>query len=138
YAASVAGDARPDKQGVFRPGRRIKAAGPGLDFAQDFGLPVRGKRARRRQTTGFTSVPIGVISTETESPGWRYRGGLKPIPTPAGVPVAMRSPGRKVMLRDSVSMMVGISKIRSDRLAFWRNSPLTRVSSLMAPISGTS
>jgi hypothetical protein len=33
------------------------------------------------------------IDIETSAPALRKRDGLKPIPTPAGVPVAMRSPG---------------------------------------------
>jgi hypothetical protein len=33
------------------------------------------------------------IDIETSSPVLRKRDGLKPIPTPAGVPVAMGSPG---------------------------------------------
>lgn len=33
--------------------------------------------------------------TRTRSPGWRYFGGVNPMPTPAGVPVAMMSPGMR-------------------------------------------
>ena len=37
--------------------------------------------------------PSPLISTVTRSPGFMNLGGLKPMPTPAGVPVAMMSPG---------------------------------------------
>ena len=43
--------------------------------------------------TRFSSTPMPSISMRTTSPAFRYRGGLKPMPTPAGVPVAMMSPG---------------------------------------------
>jgi len=43
--------------------------------------------------TGFSSTPMPSISILTRSPGCRYLGGLNPMPTPAGVPVAIRSPG---------------------------------------------
>ena len=56
----------------------------------------------------------------------RYFGGLKPMPTPTGVPVAIRSPGYSVMPADSISISVGMSKIKSLVLASWRSSPLTQ------------
>ena len=46
-----------------------------------------------RWRTGFSSTPMPAISILTVSPCFRYFGGLKPIPTPTGVPVAMMSPG---------------------------------------------
>ena len=46
------------------------------------------------------------------------------MPTPAGVPVAITSPGCKVMPAEMVSMIVGTSKMRSRVLALCRNSPL--------------
>lgn len=58
------------------------------------------------------------ISIVTTSPGVRKRGGLNPIPTPSGVPVAMMSPGRSVIPAEIVSTSVGMSKIRSRVLAF--------------------
>ena len=39
------------------------------------------------------------------------------MPTPAGVPVAIISPGISVMVDDMVSIKVGISKIRSETTA---------------------
>jgi len=48
--------------------------------------------------TGFSSVPSPVISSLHTSPGPRVICGLRVKPTPAGVPVAMRSPGDSVMM----------------------------------------
>jgi hypothetical protein len=48
------------------------------------------------------------------------------MPTPAGVPVEMTSPGISVMPREQVSMSVGMSKIRSTVRPSWRSSPLTQ------------
>ena len=44
------------------------------------------------------------------------------MPTPAGVPVAMMSPGSSVMPREIVSISVGMSKIMSRVRASCRNS----------------
>ena len=46
-----------------------------------------------RSTTSFSRTPIPSISMRTTSPAFRYFGGSKPMPTPAGVPVAITSPG---------------------------------------------
>ena len=43
----------------------------------------------------------------------RYFGGSKPMPTPPGVPVAMRSPGSSVMPAEIVSINAGTPKMRS-------------------------
>ena len=45
--------------------------------------------------TVLLKVPRPVISTSTTSPAWRYTSCTEP--TPAGVPVAMTSPGERVM-----------------------------------------
>ncbi len=45
--------------------------------------------------TVLLKVPRPVISTSTTSPAWRYTSCTEP--TPAGVPVAMTSPGARVM-----------------------------------------
>lgn len=58
-----------------------------------------GKYSSPYSTTGFFSVPIPSIMHSTTSPGLRNLGGSKPIPTPAGVPVAMMVPAFKVMPR---------------------------------------
>ena len=41
------------------------------------------------------------------------------MPTPSGVPVAIKSPGNRVMVADSVAISVGISKISSARRPSW-------------------
>ena len=46
----------------------------------------------RISSTVFSRTPMPSISMRTTSPCLRYRGGSKPMPTPAGVPVAMMSP----------------------------------------------
>ena len=62
--------------------------------------PALSQRAREKQreqeadyATGFSSTPMPSISMRTTSPAFRYFGGVKPMPTPTGVPVAMTSPG---------------------------------------------
>ena len=79
----------------------------------------------RVSAPGSPAAPMPSISIRTTSPGFRNRGGLKPMPTPTGVPVAMMSPGFRVMPALIVSMIVGMSKIRSAVVAFCRSSPLT-------------
>src|SRR5271155_5455655 len=64
-----------------------------------------------RSTIRFSRTPMPPISIRTTSPPLRNLGGLKPMPTPAGVPVAITSPGCSVMPADSVSMILGMSKI---------------------------
>lgn len=45
------------------------------------------------------------------SPGFRNKGGIRPMPTPAGVPVARTSPGWRVMADDMVAMRDGMGNI---------------------------
>lgn len=45
--------------------------------------------------------------------------------------MARTSPGWRVIPREQVSIKVGMSKINSVVLCFWRTSPLTRVSSVI-------
>ena len=47
--------------------------------------------------TSLVSLPMPSISQVTTSPAFRNLGGSKPIPTPAGVPMAMMVPACKVM-----------------------------------------
>ena len=49
-------------------------------------------------TTGFVSEPMPSISIVTSSPGCRSRCGSRNTPTPAGVPVRIRSPGSSVVV----------------------------------------
>ena len=55
-------------------------------------------------------------------------------PTPAGVPVAITSPGTRVIPADSAAISVGMAKIIWLTGAACRTSPLTLSS--MAPLSG--
>ena len=50
----------------------------------------------------FVKVPRPFTEIATVSPGWRYTGGFRPMPTPAGVPVARTSPGINVCPSDTV------------------------------------
>ena len=63
--------------------------------------------------TGFSTVPIPSTWQRTRSPGWRKTGGSRKTPTPAGVPVAMRSPGSRVTWRLMNSMRSATPQIMS-------------------------
>src|SRR6516225_768816 len=89
-------------------------------------------------TTGFRSTPSFSISTSTTSPGLRNTGGLRNAPTPSGVPVAMMSPGSKVMLAEVNSISSGTPKII---LLVWESCivmPFTRARMARAEGSGIS
>jgi hypothetical protein len=58
------------------------------------------RAAAQASTTGLSSVPSPVISIRTRSPPLRRTGGFRVNPTPAGVPVMTRSPGRRVIFAD--------------------------------------
>ena len=73
----------------------------------------------------LVSLPIFSISQVTMSPDLRNFGGLKPMPTPAGVPVAMIVPASRVMPCDSSAMISEMECSRYFVLLFWRSSPLT-------------
>lgn len=77
-------------------------------------------------TTGLVSVPIPSMVHSTTSPGFKNFGGVKPIPAPAGVPVAMMVPGFNVMPFESSLTMWSIPKISSSVLLSCLSSPLTR------------
>ena len=57
-------------------------------------------------------MPIFSMVHSMMSPGFMYCGGLKPRPTPAGVPVAIIVPGSRVMPRLSSAMMAGMEVIK--------------------------
>ncbi len=112
-AARRAGDGKGAGDGGDRvpllrgDGRRRPRAG------QRQGPRARHRRTRRRRAlslarplsrgvsacarTRCRCSPSPATPSVTTSPGFRYRGGLRPIPTPGGVPVAMMSPGSSVM-----------------------------------------
>jgi hypothetical protein len=60
----------------------VEPAGAGWSYA---GAATRCSMAPSRST-----------SIRTTSPGERYDGGVRAVPTPAGVPVVIRSPGSRV------------------------------------------
>ena len=60
------------------------------------------------------------IVISTVSPEWRKRGGLKPTPTPLGVPVAMTSPGKRVAV-SYTHLMDGSIMITASHLPYNRN-----------------
>src|SRR2546421_7861156 len=51
----------------------------------------------RPRITGLRMRPMRSISTSTTSPSCKKSGGVRLNPTPDGVPVAMISPGSRVM-----------------------------------------
>ena len=55
----------------------------------------------------------GRISTAYSSPWLRASLGVRPIPTPEGVPVMMTVPGGRVVPWDSQLMILGTEKIKS-------------------------
>jgi hypothetical protein len=86
-------------------------------------------RSNRCSVHASNSVVDGADAVDLDahaSPARSQRGGVKPMPTPAGVPVAMTSPGCSVMPREQVSISVGMSKIMSFVRPSWRSSPLTQ------------
>src|ERR1700730_5087575 len=84
------------------------------------------------------SVPIRLIVTSTTSPTCNQIGGFMPIAVPDGVPVAMTSPGCRVIPWVMNSISCGMGKIMSDTGALWRSSPLTWVSMRSADTSAIS
>src|SRR6185436_8895938 len=78
--------------------------------------------------TPLVTAPSPSTSTETVSPS-RRKMPLRP-PTPAGVPVAMMSPGTSVVVRDSQAIVSTTEKIMSLVLPSWTTSPLMYVRSL--------
>ena len=101
------GRARRPRAGA-RPGdgRGARRQGPrGVPLLQRHPRQRRGHAQRRltvsasaRQT--LRSVPSPEIDVSTTCPSARKRGGVRPAPTPPGVPVAMTSPGSSVITVD--------------------------------------
>src|SRR5580698_7935553 len=70
--------------------QRIAASAPGYSAA-----------------TGFVSDPRPSTVTVTVSPGWSQRLGVRPMPTPEGVPVETISPGSKGEIDEIYSISSG-------------------------------
>ena len=82
--------------------------------------PDTRRFSNRRLTTGFFSVPTPSTVTSTVSPGCNG-------PTPAGVPVAIRSPGSSVITCEMKWMSTSSGKRKSTVVPFCRIWPFTRV-----------
>src|SRR2546429_381806 len=54
------------------------------------------------------------IRLTTTSPGFKYLGGVRAIPTPDGVPVKIRSPGNRGHTADSCWISCGTGVIMAD------------------------
>ena len=54
----------------------------------------------------------------TDSPGLSQRLGVRPAPTPEGVPVETISPGSRGVMKEIYSISAGILKISSPVLEF--------------------
>ena len=70
------------------------------------------------------------ISTSTVSPAFIQTGGLRPAPTPPGVPVTMTSPGSSCVHVEQYSMSCGTSKQSSATLSCCMTAPFKRVVSV--------
>lgn len=76
--------------------RRPAVHAPGSRPQRPPEAPIPTDQRSAREMMGVRMVPIDSTSTSTTSPGPSSRGGVKLIPTPPGVPVAMTSPARRV------------------------------------------
>jgi peptidoglycan/xylan/chitin deacetylase (PgdA/CDA1 family) len=126
-------DEAPQSSSLGDKIRRVTAT-----WAQVAGHGGRGKRVGSslwRSTTTRCCIqriecsiaPSRSISMRTTSREARKRGGSRPIPTPLGVPVRIRSPGSKVHVSEMKEMSSGILKMRFEVEESWRSSPLTHV-----------
>lgn len=66
-------------------------------------------------TNGVANAADPVHGALDDVPTLEDRGGSKPMPMPAGIPVAMMSSGSSVILAEVVSISSGIEKIRFAR-----------------------
>src|ERR1700761_350041 len=117
--------ARCDKAG--------SAAGQDLAFDVEVGPGVidddhttsHGRQAPRGRKNRCRMVPISGAVVSRTSPSSRNRGGSIVSPTPEGVPVKIRSPGRSGSMPERYSMSPGTVKIRSLVRSPCTCSPLT-------------
>jgi len=88
------GDGKQAEAEKNRPDSRAGAEDLGIELT--VGVAV----AHRRQAavTGFVRLPRPSISIVISSPGCMNTFGSRKAPTPAGVPVAIRSPGSSVIV----------------------------------------
>src|SRR5207244_7015368 len=84
-------------------------------------------------------APIPEIRLTTTSPGDRYRGGLRAMPTPAGVPVKITSPGSSGQMPDNTDTRSGTGHPIADVRPFCTVPPLIcRPSSTSSDLSSSS
>jgi hypothetical protein len=95
WITARSGQQLPAPTTLGSPAHPVLQAAPGSYVRE-----LVGQRSARA-TMGVRIVPMDSTSTSTSSPGPSSRGGLKLMPTPPGVPVAMTSPA----LRVTVSVM---------------------------------
>ena len=74
-------------------------------------------------TKRWVISPIPSKRLTSVSPGRRKRDGESRLPTPSGVPVKIRSPGRSSQTDDRWATRRGIEKIRSAVRPDWSGSP---------------
>src|SRR5205085_149503 len=94
-----------------RPGR--------MTFAAPSAVAVDGQAA----TTGFEIRPRPSISIAISSPGCSHTGGSRNAPTPAGVPVMIRSPGSSVIACETNDTTSATPKIMFEVLESCITSP---------------
>src|SRR6185312_7367742 len=75
-------------------------------------------------TVWFLSSPIRSIFATICSPGFSQRFGVRPSPTPAGVPVLIMSPGSRVITEARCAIRSGSLKIRCRVFECCSTSPL--------------
>src|ERR1035441_29486 len=83
-------------------------------------------------TTGLVSEPRPSTLTVTVSPGFSQRLGVRPRPTPDGVPVETISPGSKGVIDERYSIRSGILNTSSRVFEFCNCSP-----SMVSPIANS-
>ena len=81
-------------------------------------------------TKAWVSAPIPSIQLVSTSPSCKYCGGVRPIPTPDGVPVKMMSPGKSVTIFERYPISSETEKIMSRVRPSCLTSPLSSHPSL--------
>src|SRR4029450_11184518 len=93
---------------------------------------------QRSSSTGVVSPPSPSISIGTSSPSFSSTGGSRNTPTPAGVPVAIRSPGSSVIVALAYAMISATVKIMFAVVESCITSPFSTQRTPRAWGSGTS
>src|SRR3954447_7201681 len=88
--------------------------------------------------TGLRNVPIPSISISTSSPGASETGGSRKIPTPAGVPLRVKAPGRSVKTLETCATIARTPKMRPAVVESCSASPFTLCTILRSSASPSS